>query len=241
MFKKSIIAAALVGSLSLGTSNIANATPVIGLTNLTFGAVTISLGEIDWNPPLNPGLDLVPTYGAFTVSPINTTGSFSTLGLTTGTVQDMSANAADANYVPIGVQPTPVDNFLNFAAQPGWLFSLTFLADGNVLGATSPYQLTQVGSNVSATISMNGTVCDTEGDGICDATDDVTLWTGIFSAQYTNTTIEELAALIIGGQTLDNNTWSATIEATAIPEPSNLALIGLGLMGLAGLRKRKQA
>ena len=237
-FAKSVVLAAGV----LGAVSSALATPIIGRANLTFGQVAVSLGEVDWNPPLNPGLDLVPTYGGFFTAGVANTlsfngGAFS--GITTGLIQDMSSNNADANYVPIGV--TNVQNFLQFSAQPGWSFSVLNLAAGSF---GSPFLLTELGGNVTGTISVRGIACDMGTTGsavVCDAADDKTNWTGIFSAQYTNTTIAAIQAILLGGGTLDNNTWSGTVEATKMPEPTSLLLVGAALLGVGGLARRKAA
>lgn len=233
---KSILKKAALATAILASSFAVNATPVIGLANLSLGLVSISLGEIDFNAPLNLGLNGTPTNGTFVTSDGANTGSFATApfaGLTVGTIQDMSSNPLDANYVPIGA--STITNFISFAAQPNWSFTAKFLAPGD----QGPYSLTQVGNNVSATISMDGLICDMGGDAVCDATDDVTKWTGVFSAQYTNTTINAITALVLGGGTLNNNTWSGTLEASKIPEPASIALLGLGLVGMAAARRRR--
>lgn len=235
---KNVLKKIAMAATIAGAAVAANATPVVGIANLSFGLVSVSLGEIDWNPPSNPGYNANATYGQFFTQQGANTGSFAGAafaGITQGLVQDMSQNPTDGNFVNVGANPSGIASFLSFGAQPGWLFTAYELIPGT-LG--SPYLLAQNGPNVSATIVLNGLVCDSGGDMSCDSGDDITKWTGIFSAQFTNITVQSLINTIVGGGTLQNNTWSATIEASRLPEPGSIALLGLGLIGLAATRRR---
>lgn len=244
-FKKSASWLALATALTLSASA-ANAAPITGtlnLTNLRNGGILVSSGEIDWTNPVNAGFNATRSYGEFTIS--GTTGSFNALPVLNpdGYVQDMSANPLDANFVALGANNVP--NFIKLAGAPSWLFTLNFLSPGtDVDGAgplpQAPYTLAQGATGVTASFFASGTLCNAGANLICDLGDDVTKWSGVFSTQFAGATIGGLINQLVTTGSLATSSWSANINAT-IPEPGSVALVGLGLLGLAGLRRRKQA
>ncbi|MGM9479705.1 PEP-CTERM sorting domain-containing protein [Roseateles sp. NT4] len=236
----------LVAAAALAVAGAASATPIVGKTSVSLGQVIVSFGVVNWVP--DPAADAYQTagktYGAFGTKATGATGVFADPAFgsfsspTFGWVQDMQQTPGP-NNVPIGVNPTPIPNFLHFYAKPNWLFSETYLAPGQF---GSPFVFTDTGGNTSVTMSVNGMACDdTNANGTCDVGEDQTKWTGIFSSQYTGTSTAALVAKILGGGTLDQNDWSATIEATRLPEPATVGLVGLALAGLGFASRRRQA
>jgi hypothetical protein len=250
---------ALVAAAALAATTIASATPIIGTANLTFGLVRVTIGNIDWNPSIDPPPNLVPTFGNFFTSGGANSGSYaagSMAGITQGQVHDLSANPADANYMPIGAGN--LANMFKFDAHNGvagshWMFTALSLSSGSFAGA--PYLLTESTSggvtSTSATLSVTGLTCDdTNNDGICQAGEDKTNFVAILSAQYPGQTIAGLTATLLGVDgipgtaddgALPNNTWSGTLTSYGLPEPTSVGLVGLALAGLGFVGRRRQA
>jgi PEP-CTERM motif len=252
---------ALAGMLGMGlvvaTAPKAQAVDIIGRYNFTLGNVKVTFGFIDWTtdpgaaqstPPISGAL----SYGTYDVSTAAATRSgvflgpeFSALGLGAAgsspcpanplcapeRIQDMTdpvTQGGDARNVPVGVGNTP--NFFILAEQPTWHFTETFLTPGT---AGLPFEITQVGSDLSITMHLSGFAFDTNGGAI-------TNWTAVISAQYNNLTAAQLEAQVLAG-TLPINSWSGTFEAVGagVPEPATLLTFGTGALAAAIRRRRR--
>ena len=93
----------------------------------------------------------------------------------------------------------------------------------------SPFILENLGTGTAVTLLAQGTIKDL-GDGT------TSYWSGQFSAN-----VDESPATIEAGGGAISESFSGKFDITPVPEPVSMALIGGGLLALAGIKRRKRA
>jgi hypothetical protein len=169
-------------------------------------------------------------FGAFT--PQNPLGN----PANTGTILDMKDQAAgNAQYThfPPGV-PVSINNFLVLNSQPNFNFRAELLTAGACSSVSiGPFCLTQVGPNVSVTMTVLGTLIDNS------AVFDPAPFSDVITGQFNNTTIAAVAAAAQTSSGIFSNSWSGSVEASAIPEPSTWAMMVIGGCLILAARRRR--
>ncbi len=207
-----------------------------GVLNIA-GSVEISFGSIDFYP-IGGG------NGTFSIFAPET-GIFGPLMGSTGTIKDLN-NSTE----PVGTTVN-VPDFMTFVGAPNLELTLTELPAGTFSSSScglpaaagqtctppgTPYDLTnQTATSSTASFTVDGYLTDTNNPGV------QTAFTGIFTTQFEDMSLQQVVAAIEGGQTVDAS-YSATFTAvspTATPEPASmltmlsggLLLIGVGAFG----------
>ena len=214
---------------------------------LTFANTTNTVHFIDWcptdptSPPTGSGTCGTANTGLGSLLAQGGSGSFASLiAPSAGTIKDMVDTGSFPPFTtfPAGVGVS-INNYLTLSALPQFNFRAEFLVPETCAPSAStvcigPFILTQVGGNVTVSMSVNGTVLDTSGTFTPAAFSDV------ISGQFNSTTIAAVAAAAQTTTGIFSNTWSGSVSTTAVPEPSTIYLAcGVLLAGFGIVRRRR--
>jgi PEP-CTERM motif-containing protein len=136
--------------------------------------------------------------------------------------------------------------FLVIPSAVGFDFTLTGLGPGSSntacgglslgqscsIAAGSPFVLTSLGSNTVLSFGAFGTVADSTG---------TSTWSGLFTSQF-NMSAATIQTTLLGDGSITSTysgQFSVTSDTSSVPEPAILSLLGLGLVGLGVLRRKK--
>jgi hypothetical protein len=186
------------------------------------GSNYIDFGQYPNGAPYTPA----PGYGTFEVSLVNA-GVFSSAGVTTGefgTIQSLNE--------PPNTTLTLPGPFMTFDTTGKNLqLWATFIPLGNF--DTTPFTLTNTPDGAVASFDVDGYIWDT------NTSSKVDTFTGTFSATFDGQTVADLFTNL----PIDTP-FSATFTATIIPpshvpEPASMLLMGVGLLGVGLVSRRK--
>lgn len=235
--------ATVINSLNVGSGG----TATVSLTTLTFNPDPSSVPPgPPWNAEVATGTSL-----SFTGGPLTPT-------------EAILINGGN----PIMASSLPITTFMTFAAHPNLVFSLTSIGPGSsntncasvtLIGqscsvfAGSPVILTLTASGSSASFSVAGNASDTGAGGLASGS----TYTGNFSNPLVqplpngNTPTPANVQLFFcpsgtctpadfaSGRSI-TSPFGGQFFATPIPEPTQMGLVGLGLIAAAGLLRQRR-
>jgi hypothetical protein len=238
---------ALAAFLALTFSSPALAAPagVLNVNNCDAGGVSVNLTTIDWLLPVGGGFGCIITGSGTSV-----TYSGGTLGPNVqGTIKDLSLAATTVpsfmifqtlNFDLTGIGPGVSNTTCATTLNPNLpSCSITLTLGGQTF--QSPFILAPTSTGTSVTLSATGTVVDANGP---------STWAGLYTTQFSGVTPAQIATAITTAGNLPGfcvagtctSTYSGTFNVTvsSVPEPVTLMTVGLGLIGLAFVSRRRQ-
>ena len=230
-------------SMSLSAAAITGGFGTTGAGVEAFSNVSGTIHYIDWCPidTGSPGGSAscgTSTSGMGTLTAAGGSGTFTAVNPTSsGTILDMSdAVSAPFTFFPVGT-PVTIDNWLTLSALPNLDFQANLFVPASCAPSATQlcvggFVLSQIGGNVTVSMTVNGIVSDTT-HVLSSAA-----FTDAISGQFNNTTIAAVAAAASSSTGIFSNTWSGSVLTTPIPEPATFGLIGAALLGLGLLKNR---
>ncbi len=235
MTSVSLSAAAITGGFGTTSAGVEAFSNLAGTTHY------IDWCPIDTGSPGGSASCGTSTNGMGTLTAQGGSGSFTAVNpSSSGTILDMSdAVSPPFTNFPVGT-PVSIDNWLTLAALPDLNFqanmfvpqTCTATADLLCIGG---FRLVSDGAgDTTVTMTIKGTVIDTTG------TLSSAAFTDVISGQFNNETPAQVAAAAGTTAGIFSNTWSGSINTTAVPEPATFGLLGIAFLGL-GLMKNRRA
>ena len=226
VLKFGFLSLAVLASACFAPSASASVIGHLTFVNCDGGGVTVTITTVTWLPPATVGTGCIAAGFETNVTFAGAPGAISPAEH--GTINDLA----------------PLSGNTGFISFPGVTFDAGLIGPGvsnlacSAVMATGPACSVLLNSPFILTPGAAGTVITLGVSGLAnDASSHNSPWSGIFSTQIANETPKQIQdAFNAAGSFTATYSFDGNV---GIPEPVSLALIGGGLVALAGLKRRK--